>query len=92
MAFTNAISELPDPLTLENIKNMPEHFQRCIKAIRVKPNGEVQLVFHDKLKALEKIGDYLGMWEGVGRKDGLGSTPCLGGLEMLMPPNGNQDA
>lgn len=59
--ITEALNIVGPIIMVKDISEIPQHLRNCIKSIKTTSNG-VEVVFHDKHKALENLAKALGMF------------------------------
>lgn len=59
--ITEALNITGPIVMVKDISEIPQHLRNCIKSIKTTSNG-VEVVFHDKHKALENLAKALGMF------------------------------
>lgn len=59
--ITQALNIVGPIVMVKDLSEIPQHLRNCIKSIKTTSNG-VEVVFHDKHKALENLAKALGMF------------------------------
>jgi phage terminase small subunit len=59
--ITEALNIVGPIIMVKDLSEIPQHLRSCIKSIKTTSNG-VEVVFHDKHKALENLAKALGMF------------------------------
>lgn len=82
-----ALAHVSGTTLAERLRQLPEEIQYSIKAIKWTKNGP-EIVMHDKLKAIELIGRYYGLFKEQVELSG----PNGGPLEMITPDMSPKEA
>ena len=78
-ADTTALVKVKEgTLEIQSTDQLPEKL-RCAIASIEKSTGGIKVKFYDKLKALELLGKYVGLFDGGGKTQG-GESPLLGAI------------
>ncbi len=90
IAFTNitdAIQWRGSTATLKPLEQLTPRQRAAIKEITLTPEGGVQVKLHDKIRALEALGKYLGMFDKKSKPQVLDKPVII--FQNMPEPKGN---